>query len=165
MISSSRLLIAVGLVVAVGALAPTAATAKPPTRAQVAKLKHQIRALKDSRAEWRERARYAESDLTDIQDELESATTEVKHVNTLYNTEMPKLIAQRDAANAEVEQVRRGQLGASITEIARHGSTAELWDLVIAPAYSGWVCGGSRYFGETFVSFDFDRRASDGECY
>lgn len=74
-------------------------------------------------------------------------------------------LEQQNAALATANNDLKGSLPAQVGAVAREGDIGELFRLVINPAHGSWACGGTRFFGETFWSTDFDRRASDGTCY
>lgn len=73
-------------------------------------------------------------------------------------------VQQRDTVAAENAQLR-GAVPAQVAAIAATGNASQLQSLVLLPAYNAWACRGSIFYGETFFSFDFDRRDSDGTCY
>lgn len=178
--SPRTVLLAVVATVALLLVAPAAqaAPANSKQAQQIRTLKRQLANARESRLTWIEKERVARlaastarneagALATRLRKETGALTGQIQSLNAqlaTFATEVASLTQQRDAARGEAAGLKGG-LPEQVATIARTGDARQLQELVLLPAHSNWACRGSIFYGSTFFSFDFDRRASDGSCY
>lgn len=153
-------------------VAPGPAAATP--EGQIRLLKRELSTVKKSRDGWRGKARHALGQNLELGGQVAALSTTVGTLTNQVATltaERDSARGERDVARAEAAQVAaentqlRGELPERVAAIAKADNAQQLQQLVLVPAYNNWACRGSIYYGETFFSFDFDRRTSNGSCY
>lgn len=122
--------------VLVTALALCLPIAAPASWASVKSLKRELKSVKKSRAHWRAKSEQQRERIDDLV-----------------------------LANGQLLLATKGNIAAAVWSIAHTENAADLQNLVLKPAQAGWPCGGTSFFGQTFFSFDFSLRYTDGSCY
>lgn len=143
-------------------------------RAQLARTKRRLRIEIRDYNRLLDRETALEKTIEGLRKERDAARADAAAKQTLVDGAnaavggLTRDVQVRDGRIGELEtevQQLKGPVPDQVAAISREGNSKQLQELVLLPAYNNWACRGSIYYGETFFSFDFDRRASDGECY
>ena len=123
--------------------------------------------MKKSRDIWQARAdRYALQ-----RDTLRGRLAAARSSNGTLSGQVSTLTTQVSGLQAQVSALTtentglKGSLPAQVAAVAAADNIVQLEMLVLNPAFANWKCRGSVFFGQTFISYDFNRRASDGTCF
>jgi regulator of replication initiation timing len=154
-------LVVIIALLALPAAAPAASTKK--LHRQVVTLKAQVKRLKAANATLTAANTKLTTDLGTRTGERDAARSQLGTAQPAADR-VPGLEADNARLVAENTGLK-GNLPAQVAAVAKSDNIADLFNLVINPAFAAWACSGSKFIGQTFWSVDFNRRASDGSCF